>query len=158
MKEWKWKLQGLLNNKANNYTISFVLYSVGRNKIQGLHKFKGKGSTFHSLMGGVANSHSKQPCWARGIGVHIFGKILPLSTLWPQQFIGIQNTPLPPPEVWYPEGIASKSRMSLSKLCPYVPEVSWMQLLGFSCSWSRDMWNKKADRLPATHTDEAQIK
>ena len=62
-------------------TMPSILNSIGQNKSQGLHTFKGKGNIFHFLMGGLAQSHSKQTDRMTGIHRWTFETVWTLSTL-----------------------------------------------------------------------------
>lgn len=137
-----------LKLSPRNDRMSFLLYSLFEMS-QGLYKFKGKGSTISCQW--RSGKFTQQTGRIQGLmctSLQTVYRCLPSghSNL---QTSHLQNTSLTAPKARCPQGSVSTSRTASSKLCPCVSEVYWMQLLGLSCSGSRDMRNKMIDCQPS---------
>ena len=94
-----------------------------------------------------------------GTDVHIFANSLLLSTLWPQQFTDLPHAKHIPPSSRSP--VPSRFCLGIQNgiiwTVSCVSEVYWTQLLGLSCSGSRDTRNKIIDCQPPTYAGKTQL-
>ena len=125
-----------LKLRPRNYRMSFLLYSLFE---------MSQGSTIsYQWRSGKFTQQTDRIQGPMCTSLQTFYRCLPSghSNL---QTSHLQHTSLPPPKTLCPQGSVSTSRTASSKLCPCVSEVYWMQLLGLSCSGSRDMRNNMID-------------
>ena len=129
-----------LKLRPRNYRMSFLLYSLFEMSQGSTISYQWRSGKFTQQTGKIQGLMCTS--------LQTFYHCLPSghSNL---QTSHLQHTSLPPPKTLCPQGSVSTSRTASSKLCPCVSEVYWMQLLGLSCSGSRDMRNNMIDCQPS---------